>query len=306
LKKIITLIIGFILLGVVLYFIGIGEITTIISKTNLLYFLIAAACYFLVEIFAALKLKLVSNLKFSKIFFSHQGGMFLSQITPGRIGYLYTGYSLAKKQNVSISKMVGKIMYIQGIMLLIKIIAILLSFIYFSYFFEIPLYILISVLTIVSIVLLIFLVLYSERTIKLISKIYLLNKAEKYLRLMQDSVKTITRNNIIKMILLDIFGWFFYGLQIFFIVNAMGLNLSFLTCLMLQSLITAFLFIPISPGALGVGETGGAIIFNLLGLGLSTGVAFLLIFRLNSLIVDSIGIIDFKNIKMYFKKEKWF
>jgi uncharacterized protein (TIRG00374 family) len=305
-KKIATLVIGIIVLALLFYFIGLENISKEFVGINYFYFILALCSYFIVQIFASLKIKLVSNLKYSKILLSHQGGMFLSQITPGRLGYLYTGYSIAKKQNKSISKTVGRIAYIQGIMLLFKIFIIFLSFFYFSYFFEIPYYLFASVLIIVIIVLLIFLVLYSTKTLNLISKIPVLCKIKKYFELMQESVKTISKTNIIKMIILDCFGLLFYGLQIYFILNAMGINLSFLTCLMLQSLITAFLFIPLSPSALGIGETGGALIFNLLGLGSSAGIAFLLLFRLNSLIIDSIGLIDLKNIKISLKKEDWF
>ncbi len=299
-KKIATLVISIIILVLLFYVIGFENIYKEFLGINYFYFMLALCSYFIVQIFASLKIKLVSNLKYSKILLSHQAGMFLSQITPGRLGYLYTGYSIAKKQNKSISKMVGRIAYIQGIMLLFKILIIFLSFFYFSYFFEIPFYLFISILTISIIVLLIFLVIYSTKTLNLISKIPVLCKNKKYFEYMQESVKSIPKTSIIKMMILDIFGLMFYGLQIYFIVNAMGINLSFLTCLMLQPLITAFLFVPLSPGALGIGETGGAVIFNLLGLGSSAGVAFLLLFRLNSLIIDSIGLVDLKNIKISF------
>ena len=67
---------------------------------------------------------------------------------------------------------------------------------------------------------------------------------------------------------------------------------------MLNPLISVIMFVPISPTALGVAESGSALIFDLLGLQLGTGVAFLLLFRINSIAFDSVGLIDLKTIKI--------
>jgi len=68
--------------------------------------------------------------------------------------------------------------------------------------------------------------------------------------------------------------------------------------LMLQPLLTAVLLIPISPTGLGLAESESALIFSLLGMESGIGVAFLLLFRINSIFVDSIGLIDLKNVSI--------
>jgi len=302
-RKIIPFILGFLLLGIVLFYTGIGNIVTIISETNLFYFFLAAVSCLIVEILAALKLKLVSHLNFPEIFLSHQGGMFLSQITPGRIGYLYTAYSLAKKENKSISAMVGLISLIQGLMIASKIFVLALALIYFSFLFEIPYYLFLSFLTPVLAVIIIIFFLYSNTSKELLSKIFVLRKGVRYLELMQKSVKNVSKKVALEMVTLDLIGWLFYGLQFFLLINALGVSLSFLTCLMLQPLITAVLLIPISPTGLGLAESESALIFSLLGLESGIGVAFLLLFRINSIFVDSIGIIDLKTMRIPKKLE---
>jgi len=297
-KKIIPVIIGFLLLGLVLFYAGFENIISIISKTNLFYFLLAATCYFIVEIFATLKLKLISDLKFSQIFLSHQGGMFLSQITPGRAGYIYTAYSMAKKENESISGKAGLIALIQGIMMATKVFIIALALIYFSFLFEIPYYLFLSFLTPIFVIVIIIFFLYFDKSKKLLSTIAVLKKGVKYLELMQKAVRKVSKKVALKMVILDLIGCFFYGLQFFLLVNALGVSLSFLTCLMLQPLLTAVLLIPISPTGLGLAESESALIFSLLGMESGIGVAFLLLFRINSIFVDSIGLIDLKNVSI--------
>jgi len=297
-KKIIPFVVGLIMLGGVLYYVGVENIVTVLSKTNLFYFLLALVCYLIVQILAAMKLKIVSRLKFSQIFLSHQGGMLLSQITPGKAGYLYTAYSIAKKEKKSISSMIGVISLIQGIMMAVKILLISVALIYFSFYFQIPNYLFLSVLIPILMLLAIVFLLYSKSSKKLLSKILFLKKGVKYLESMQKAVKIVTKKTALRMVVLDLMGWFFCGLQFFFLVNALEINLSFLICLMLNPLISVIMFVPISPTALGVAESGSALIFDLLGLQLGTGVAFLLLFRINSIAFDSVGLIDLKTIKI--------
>jgi len=295
-KKIINVFIGIALLVLVFYFFGFENILQVLSKVNLFYFFIAGGFFLISEVFAALKLKLVSPLKFSKVFFSHLGGMFLSQMTPGRAGYFYTSYSLAKKENTSISGKVGVVSLIMGLMMLSKVFLIILAIIYFSFLFEIPNYLLLSFMMPILIVLLVFFVLYSKKSRNILSKIPILNKFVKYLELMQNAVAEISFKKIIKIMVLDIFGWLFWGFQYYFLINSLGYTIPFVTCLMLQVIFSAILFIPISPNALGLGESGSALVFGLLGFEPMLGVAFLLLLRINMFLFDSPGMIDLKTI----------
>jgi len=297
-RKIIPFVIGVIILGCLLYFVKIENIVETLSETKLFYFFLAAIFYLCDQFFATAKLKQISSLKFSQLFLSHQGGMFLSQITPSRAGYLFAGYSIAKKEKKSISEVLGLISLIQGIMISVKILSIIFAITYFSFYFAIPNYIYLSFLVPILMLIAIIFILYCKSSKNLLSKIPFLNKGVKYLELMQKSVKQVSNKIAIKLIILDLLGWIFFGIQFFFLIKALGFDLSFLICLMMQPLISAFTFIPISPSGLGFAESEGAIIFDMLGLQFGTGVAFLFLFRINSIFIDSIGIIDLKTIKI--------
>ena len=305
-KKLGPIFIGFLILIGLLYFIGFERISSQLSGLDInnfiYYFVLALFAFFIVEILASLKLKLISDLKFRKILLSHLGGMFLSQITPARIGYVYTAYSLAKKENKSISKKVGLIALVQGVMLSVKIIVLLVAIIFISLQFrqtsELVMLLFMGLTTIFLMLLVLVFILYTKKSKAFFSKIPLVKKFVKYIDLMQDAVKKVPVKKAFIMIVLDLGGWLFYGLQFYFIANSLNLPLSFIICLMLHPIISAVLFVPLSPSALGIAESGNEIIFNLLGLALGTGVVFLLVFRLNTIIVDSIGIIDLKIVKI--------
>ena len=297
-KKILPLLFGIIILIVTIFYVGIEKIANIFSNADIFYFFIAAIFYLIIEITAALKLKLISKLKFKRIFLSNLGGMFLSQITPGRIGYAYTAYSISKKEKKSISGMLGIISLIQGLMLFVKIFLIAIAIIFFSLKSEIPGFLLLSFITPVFLLFAILFVLYTNSFKHFLLKIPSICKLVEYVDLMQNSVKNINYKKAFFIIVLDLFIWCFYGFQFYFLAASIGIPLDFLTCLMLHPLISAIMYIPISPSALGITETGNEIIFGLLGLGIGTGVSFVLIFRLNSLFVDSFGLVDFKNIRI--------
>ena len=306
-KRILPVIIGFLILVIILYFVGFDSVITILSQINLFYFFIAAIVFFVVEILAALKLKLISKLKFSSIFLSHMGGMFLSQITPGRVGYAYTAYSIAEKEKRSISKMIGVIGLVQGVMIASKIFVIVLAFVYFSYISEIPFYLYLAFITPILILFFVVFVLYTDKSKQLLLKIPFLKKTVKYTDLMQEAVKKIAKKTIVYMVLIDLMGWLLYGVMFYFLCISLNVHLSFLTCLMLHPILSALLFIPISPSALGIAESGSALVFSLLKAELDLlnsdifvfGVAFFLLLRINTIFVDSIGLIDYKNIKLH-------
>ena len=297
-KKIIPYIFGIFLLCILFLYVGFENIIDAIFQTNIFFFILAAFSYLFVQLSATLELKLISRLKFKKIFLSHQCGLLLSQITPGRVGYVYTSYSIAKKEKRSFSETLGLLALIQCVMIGIKILSLLISIVFFSFYFQLPEYLFLSILSSIFIFILIFFILYSKASNKFLSKIPALNRFARYLDSMQKAVKTVSKNTIFKMVILDLVGWFFFGLQFYFLSLSLNINLSFVVCLMLHPLISAVMFIPISPTGLGLAESENELIFSLMNLPIGTGVTFLLMFRLNSLIIDFIGLMDLKAIKI--------
>ena len=78
------------------------------------------------------------------------------------------------------------------------------------------------------------------------------------------------------------------------IAKSLNLDISVLMALFFQPVLATAMFIPISPGGLGFAEGGGALLFKILGYTPEAGAAFILLIRLNSILVDSIGLIDMR------------
>ena len=297
-KQIITSIIGLILIISVFLLLDIKSVINILIKTNIYYFVLAGFFYLLMEMGNVLKLKIATNLPFKKMILSNFAGMFLSQLTPGKSGYMYTAYSIGKKTNTSSSKNLGRLALIQGMMMITKIITLIIAFVYFSFIFEIPLYLYLTFTVPIIVIVLIILFLYTQISNRLISKIPLLKKVNKYLKLMQRAVKKISSKKLLKFLIIDIFLFLIIGFQFYFLSLALNININYFTALFLQPILTTLMLIPLSPNALGITEGGNSILFVLLGFNPAVGASFAFLLRINTIVFDSIGILDLKNLKI--------
>lgn len=297
-KYIVTTIIGILILLGVFYYLDIQTITKILSKINIYYFLLAGLFYLIMEMGNILKLKIATGFSFRKIFLSNFAGMFLSQLTPGKGGYMYTAYSLGVKTKTSTSKNLGKLALIQGVMMIVKLLTLILAFVYFSWIIEIPLYLYLAFIVPIIIIAVIFLILYTSISNKILNKIPFIKKINKYIALMQNAVKEMSFKKSLQFLLIDFILFLVIGFQFYFLALALNTNISYLTALFLQPLLTAIMFIPISPNALGLTEGGNSIIFVLLGFNPAIGASFAFLLRINTLLFDSIGLIDLKNLKI--------
>ncbi len=291
--------IGIILLAYIIYSLEPRRIIDALLHVRLEYFLLAGLFYFLNDILAALSLKIVtsSNISLLEMVASHMCGMFYSNATPGRLGYYYTALSISKKTNTSRSGNIGILTLFQGINLLTKVFLCIMAVAYFSSLIidrESQNYLLYVSMFPIFGVFLIALTLYTNLSNRFLDKIPVLKNFTKYVGLMQDTVRNLEKERIMKLITLIILGWLSMSAQWFFLSASMGIDVSYTTALMLQPLLTTVMFVPISPSGLGIAEGGSALLFNALGYTLETGTAFMLLFRINSIFVDLFGVIDMK------------
>jgi len=305
-KNFIGLGLGILILFFIFYDIGFGNIADIFLKIRIWHFMGALFVHFLVEILTVFILKVVIKAKFVHVFFSHLAGMFFSIPTPGRIGYFYTAYSLSKKTKYSISENVGYLAVLQGTVFFIKIFLCLMAIVYFSSFIVPSLigYLIIAAVLPVIFFIGIFLLLFTKILNKLIKKISWLKWLEKNLSSMQKAVKVLSKKKIFFIVILNLIAWVVLGFEWFLLSGALNINITFLTALMLQPLLTTIMFFPLTPSGLGVAEGGSALIFKIIGFSSAIGVTFLLLQRLNTLIVHSIGLIDLKMHNVDLKKIK--
>jgi len=294
-KNILAFIVGILILGYIIFTLGVERILALLLEIRAEFFILAGILYLLHEILAGIVLKIAldGKLKARKIIPAHMLGMLYANATPGRVGYYYTALSIAKKTKSRRSGNVGIITLFQGMNFLTKVLLCLLAVIYFSAFIHSlrsRLYLLLVSITPVLFLIGILIALYTKILNRIIIKIF--PKAEEYLELMQTSVREIDKKRLLEMLMLMLLGWVVMSSQWYLVAMALGIEIGFLTVLMLQPLITTVMFVPISPSGLGLAEGGSALLFGIVNLDPAAGAAFLLLVRFNSILVDSLGLVD--------------
>lgn len=301
-KTIITSGIGLVILILLLWNLGFENIFNLLSKIRIEYFMLAALMYFIVEIQAAFNVKIALNhrLRLRKILPSHMCGMLYSALTPGRVGYYYTAFAISRKSGNSTSGNIGVLTAIQGIYFFTKVFLSLLAVVYFSSFIlskESQYYLIfVSILPVIFVIGII-LALYTNLINRIFSRISFLHRVVKYITLMQEASRKIKKTDLMQITLLGITGWIIMGIQWFLLAMALNINIDFFTVLMLQPLLTTVMFIPLSPSGLGVTEGGSALLFSLVLRSAdagAAGAAFMLLVRINSIMVDSLGLINMR------------
>lgn len=305
-KNFIGLILGILILIFIFYNIGFGNIVDLFLKIRMKHFIAALFVHFLVESLTVFIIKVLIKAKFTHVFLSHLAGMLFSVPTPGRVGYFYTAYSLSKKTKYSLSENIGYLALLQGLVFFFKIFLCLVAVVYFSSFIVPSLmgYLIIAIILPVIFFIGIFLLLFTKLLNRLIKKIIWFNWLEKHLESMQKAMKILNKKKIFIIFILNLTAWVVLGFEWFLLAGALNIDITFLTALMLQPLLTTIMFFPLTPSGLGFAEGGSALIFNLIGFSSVIGVTFLLLQRFTTIIVHSFGLIDLKVHKIKLKKVK--
>jgi len=295
LRDVLAFSVGLLVLAYIIWALGPGKIIESVAKTKIELFLLAGLFYLVNEFIASLTLKISMGGSLWGIWMTHMRGMLYSNATPGRVGYYYTAFSISKRTNKSTSGNIGLVTLIQGVNFTIKVFLCLAALIYFST----PLashgsvsYFLIVSLVPVFIVAVIGLALYTDVLNKVMGRISLLSRFLVNVELMQKASKEIELKTLADIVFLALLSWILMSAQWYFIAHSLGAGIDFVTALLLQPLLTTVMFIPLSPAGLGFTEGGGAVLFSILGLGEASGVTFILLVRFNSILVDSLGLVD--------------
>lgn len=293
---------GIFILGYIIYSLDPEKIAAALLKTKLEYFILAALFYFANEVLAAFVLKTMtaSKISLSEVLLSHMCGMLYANATPGRVGYYYTSFSIAKKTGTSRSSNIGILTLLQGMNFFLKVLFCIMALIYFSAYITdagSQEYLLLAGIFPIIGVMIIAVVLYTKILNRLLTKLPRSSKLLEYVDRMQEATREISKMQILKLSLLTSFGWLLSSAQWFFLAVSMSATISYVTALMLQPLLTTVMFVPLSPSGLGLAEGGSALLFKAVGLTLADGVAFMLLVRVNSIIVDAIGLLDLRKKK---------
>src|SRR4030042_474944 len=117
---------------------------SLLANLDLRFILLTGLCYFLNNLLMAYRIKKIlfalgENIRFRLIFFAHMAGMFFSDFTPARSGYLYVALAL-NKHDIPLEKGLSTITSTYLYDLTFKmIVAILGAYFIYSYIFAEPL-----------------------------------------------------------------------------------------------------------------------------------------------------------------------
>ncbi|MFH1788983.1 MAG: lysylphosphatidylglycerol synthase transmembrane domain-containing protein [Candidatus Altiarchaeota archaeon] len=299
-KDKIPMILGTAIIAYLIHALNPGKIISLLANIKLSFFILALAINFLDEIISAKILYALlkrPDLRFKDVFLSHISGMLYSDITPAKVGYYYTAISLSKKSDLKKTTNIGVITAIQGIVFLTKAAGCLLGIAYFSYMIGKNMdESLVYLAALVPLVGFAGTIIFFTTKIpqKLAAKLPYLHAMIENITHMQDAVKKMNKKDFQTALSLTLVIWFLVGLQWYLIAHAIGVGISLLDAIFLRPLITAIGFIPLTPNGLGLAEGGGAIIFSAIGFTAQEGLAFVLLTRINQLIVSSLGLLDLK------------
>lgn len=296
---VIQIIIGIVIIAIILYKIGIYDVISTLKKTAPLYFIMACLAYFCLNLtlasrFSFLLAKTGYKIKFLTVFFSHVGGMILSDITPGRGGYFLTPSLLKKKTGTPITDGMVCIFAPQAIELILKVGGAFAAIIYISSILGIRRDLLISagtgafVLLFAGILMLV--ISWKDENISLIflKRIPLLrNFTEKILPFKERSI-TI-KGSINAILILTMTGWFFAALHWFYLGKTLGIELPYYVFFLLHPLLSILMFAP-TPAGLGIMELGTIGVLSLFGVSSELAAAFSILVRASMILVDLMGL----------------
>ncbi|MFQ6087388.1 MAG: lysylphosphatidylglycerol synthase transmembrane domain-containing protein [Candidatus Methanofastidiosia archaeon] len=268
--------------------IGVENLQEVMKKVNLRFIFLAILIYIFALFAVSYRLKLMLknldlNLGISQIFWCNMLGMLVSEVTPGRVGYLTTAYALFKKGKIKKSRSLSVILSVQVLDFSLRTILALAAFFYLFYTFkkisEIRFMMLLGISTLFLITFFLLILSTSREITKLVEHIpykseKIKESIEIFQRLHRESLSDFTN-----IFILTLSSWIFTGARWIFVGNSLSLNLSPLTYLLLQPLILSLSFLPITLGGLGITEGAVAGIFVLLGVEPEAALAFALLDR---------------------------
>ncbi len=287
-------VIAFALLGFLVSSINYPVTISLLANLDLRFLLLAGVCYFLNNLLMAYRIKKIlfalgENIRFRLIFFAHMAGMFLSDFTPARSGYLYVALAL-NKHDIPLEKGVSTITSTYLYDLTFKmIVAILGAYFIYAYIFadRLGYAIIITFLLILGVITGYFIIMYPGERIRnffhkreFLRKILLFGEQSHSIQKYAPFIVSIT-----------LAGWILRGLQWYLIVLSMHqVFLKPLDALLLNPLLTLFSLVPLTPAGWGIQEAGIVFVFFAMGISATIATSFALITRFVEVAIDCIGL----------------
>ncbi|RQD80508.1 UPF0104 family protein [Methanosalsum natronophilum] len=297
-KKIVLYLLGISIIIVVLLTSEINETLEAVGSVNTIALLVLCILQIITLLLITSQWKLISkklirDLTFLSVLDVNMKGTLVETLTPAlKTGGEVTKYYLMKsKWNISSFDSVT-IIYIQklisiftftGITLLIFLWMIFGDLRYYelvSSSFELTMFVLLALLLIFSSILL-----YPKKTFEIVRKIPLemrgKQKLNSTIKEFNASVKKINLNSsdYIKLFILATIIWTLFGIKGYLLAESMNMGLGFAIVFAITILSYLVGMLPITPGGLGTFEATMVLLLGTVGISVSTGIVFAIIFR---------------------------
>jgi uncharacterized protein (TIRG00374 family) len=302
-KIILQALIGIIILAVVLYFLNPSQLVSVFFSIKIEYFVLAMLAYAIMNLALSYRLKLIFNkvgrkISLKELWLAQFGGMLASDVTPGRSGYLITPFLI--KDKVPVHSGFSAIFGTQIIDFFVKIIGSVVAVLYLSYVARLDaalLWLAISGIALIGAFALIMgFALWSKKAEKILIMLEKIPLVGRLFKTLVTEIENFQHEGhqvkvlYPKLIALTLLSWGIKGVEWMFLGMALGFNLPYFVYLLMQPLVTILQFVPISPAGLGFQESGGLIVFLLLGITKETAFVFNILARIVLLVPNLIGI----------------
>ncbi len=304
-RALIQIFIGVGILLLLFYEVDLHAVMDAIRGLNFILFGFAALSYLCYNLLMSYRLyyllgRMGIHVSYLHSLFAHLGGMIASDVTPGRAGFFLVPYFLRNRTNCTLSDGMAAILAPQGIEFILKVLGGFLGLIFFITVIsadiggDVLLPLCVGGIIFLGAGTAILWLFWSgeSRSCQILRRIPYINRFEEGYRDLKE--KSLSLRGSVHVILAIYFlCWVLLALQWQLIGSALGISrLNFLTYFLLHPLVTILRFVPITISGLGLMEGATAAMFFMLGVprGISIGLAFSLLVRLNMIIVDSTGL----------------
>jgi len=291
--RVIQGIVGLAILLALIYSIK-GDISNL-RKVNLEMFLLSILMYDMLNVVLAYRVyyllkKMGYTPAFSCVFLANLGGMVAGDVTPGRSGYVSMA-KLLDRCGVPVSDGMAAVVAPQGIDFVVKGVGASLAIIVLG--FSNPW----AGLVVVAIGGVILAFMWHEKPLEVAKKFmpdFTIKLLDRFgvSGILSDAVRSgvETRKYAFQLLIICLSGWVFVGFQWFFVGRACDVIFPLYVYFLLQPLLSALTFVPITPAGLGVMETGTVLVLYALGVNPAKAAVFAILIRLSCVLADLPGV----------------
>jgi len=275
-----------------------GDIANL-KKVNLEMFALSVLMYDLLNVILAYRVyyllkKMGYNPRFSCVFLANLGGMVAGDVTPGRSGYVSMA-KLLDRCGIPVSDGMAAVVAPQGIDFVVKGVGASLAIIVLG--FSRPW----AGLIVVAVGGVILAFMWHEKPLEFLKSVTpsfafrvmdRFGLTDKIGNILSNTVRSgiETRKYAVQILALCLLGWVIVGLQWFFVGKACDVIFPFYVYFLLQPLLSALTFVPITPAGLGVMETGTVLVLYALGINPAKATVFAIMIRLSYICADLPGV----------------